>query len=181
MTGHKKFKRGAFVFIVLSGAFILYPFLNWDYFETGPIIIWALKWTGIPLFILTLISSLLIYRTLLAPWDPPLHSNIKQKLRSFFSVTMLTISWTMVLIGVLFSGILISNNLFPKNHVFVKAPVKKYHLQITRNGRKVYHIDFFEKTLNRDVHLTVKRPYQVNEIFETELYVGHWGYLFADD
>lgn len=94
---------------------------------------------------------------------------------------MLAITWTMALIGIIFSGIVISNNSFPQRLIYVKAPVKTYDLEITKNGRKVHHIDFFEQTLSRDIHLTVKRPYRVNETFEKKLYLGRWGYLFADE
>lgn len=181
MTGHQKFKFFTLTFIFLSSATIIYPFLTWDFFETGPIILWTLRWTSIPIFITTLVLSYVIDRHILAPEDPPLQSQIKSKLRRFFSVTMLAVGWTMILIGIVFSLIVTSNNLFPRRHILVSAPVTDYHLETTRNGRQVHHIDFFEKNMNRNVHLTVERPYHVHEIFEKELDVGHWGFLFTKD
>ncbi|MES2681588.1 MAG: hypothetical protein V4635_16960 [Bacteroidota bacterium] len=85
----------------------------------------------------------------------------------------------MVLLGLVFSSIVVSNNCLPRSEIFVKAPVKSYHAELTRNGRQIHHIKFYEKRLGRLVQLTVNRPYQLNEIFEKELSVGHWGLLYS--
>ncbi len=185
----EKWKYKILLIYLICGLVILYPFMAIKYFETITPNDIALTYFTPFIVLTTIILGPIFYFKKVIPVDHDLKrhkkagtiSKRKEKVRHFFSIFMIIIWTNIILYGLTFSLILITNSMIYNRVIQVNEPILNYHCNLSRNGKTKHYIKIKHPTKNEIIELRVYQDYNEGELFTKEMKIGKWGILYSEN
>ncbi len=175
-----QFKAIFYVVLGLCILTIIVGFTSFDFVETDLATDWTMKYFALPILIIMVPTSYLIYSKFLIQHEGKKYkSKTWTNLRTIFRIVILTFALTGIFFATTLSLILLSNSSGDNRTINLNAVIVGYY-STSNKGRINHYIKIQDPQLERVVELKVHRQFEIGQPFTKSMKIGKWGLLYSE-
>ncbi len=164
-------------FIAICGFVSLLPFLLFEVYEFAYPYNWIIQNLFIHIFIFSCIGSILYYKKVYKKDSMKKHSRIKPIFYQFLLTGIFAVGITFFTTN---SAILYNAQIGKSELINLSTPVIETHISKSHGGIRYHYIQIYHPLEHRILELNTDQAYQINDSYETQIYIGSLGLIYKN-